>query len=172
MIALVACAPTTPRPVTGPITSAPPPDLGALAPKSFVQHGLASYYADQFHGKLTASGEPMDQTALTAASKQLPLGTLATVTNLETGKSVRVEVNDRGPYVPGRIIDVSRRAATILDMHEDGISKVRVEAVVAEQPTAKLRRKIERMAKRQAVREQRGAQAHDAEPSDAVAAGE
>jgi len=162
LLIMAACAPTTQRPVTSPIATAPP-EVEPIAPKSFVQHGLASYYADHFHGKTTASGAPMDQEALSAASKQLPMGTLATVTNLETGKSVRVEVNDRGPFVPGRIIDLSRRAAAILDMHEDGVTKVKVEAVVADQPSPKVQRKVERMALRQATRKQ-GAQAEKETP--------
>ena len=74
---------------------------------SFIETGTASWYGPAFNGKKTASGEPYDQNELTAAHKKLPLGSQVTVTNLETGKAVNVEINDRGPYVPGRKIDLS-----------------------------------------------------------------
>ena len=71
-------------------------------------NGTASWYGPGFHGKKTASGEIYDQTKLTAAHKTLPLGTKARVTNLDNGSAVEVEINDRGPFVDGRIIDLSR----------------------------------------------------------------
>src|SRR5512144_782834 len=77
----------------------------------FVQHGIASWYGPGFHGRKTASGERFNQHELTAAHKRLPLGTKATVTNLNNGKRIEVEINDRGPYARGRILDLSRAAA-------------------------------------------------------------
>jgi rare lipoprotein A len=95
---------------------------------TFVQRGLASWYGPGFHGRKTASGEAYDQNDLTAAHRKLPLGSKATVTNLETGKEVEVEINDRGPYVKGRVIDLSKAAAEKLEMKEDGTAPVRIEA--------------------------------------------
>ena len=95
------------------------------------QVGEASFYGDGFHGKKTASGERFDQNDLTAAHPSLPLGTNATVTNLETGNSVEVKINDRGPYVKGRDIDLSEGAAKELGMTKDGVAPVKIEAEVA-----------------------------------------
>ncbi len=92
----------------------------------YVERGHASWYGPGFHGKKTASGERFDQRALTAAHMDLPLGTKAVVTNLENGRSVEVEINDRGPYVPGRAIDLSKAAADELDMLEAGVVPVLV----------------------------------------------
>ena len=94
----------------------------------FIENGIASWYGPGFHGKKTASGERYDQNDLTAAHKKLPLGSEATVTNVETGKSVEVEINDRGPYVPGRKIDLSKEAARRIGVIGDGTAKVRIEA--------------------------------------------
>ena len=95
------------------------------------QTGTASYYGPEFAGRVTASGEPHDPTDMTAASRTLPLGTEAKVTNKETGKSVGVEVNDRGPYAKGRILDVSPRAAAKLGMKDDGVAPVKVQPLPA-----------------------------------------
>jgi rare lipoprotein A len=89
--------------------------------------GHASWYGPQFNGKKTASGVIFDQSQLTAAHRNLPLGSRVRVTNLENEKSVEVEINDRGPFVAGRIIDLSRAAAKALGMLENGITRVRVE---------------------------------------------
>jgi rare lipoprotein A len=94
------------------------------------QTGEASSYGRGFEGKKTANGEKFDKNNLTAAHPTLPLGTKATVTNLENGKSVDVRINDRGPYVKGRDIDVSQGAAKELDMHKNGIAPVKIEAKV------------------------------------------
>lgn len=94
------------------------------------QFGEASYYGPGFHGKKTATGEKFDQNDLTAAHPTLPLGTQATVTNLETGACVDVKINDRGPYVKGRDIDVSKRAAKELGMTKNGIAPIKIEAEV------------------------------------------
>jgi rare lipoprotein A len=94
------------------------------------QKGEASWYGKGFHGKKTASGEKFDQDGLTAAHPTLPLGTEVTVTNLETGKSVDVEITDRGPYTKGRDLDLSKKAAKEIDMTEDGAAPVEIEAKV------------------------------------------
>lgn len=95
------------------------------------QVGEASFYGPGFHGKKTATGERFDQNDLTAAHPTLPLGTKATVTNLETGDSVEVKINDRGPYAKGRDIDLSKGAAKELGMTKDGVAPVKIEAEVA-----------------------------------------
>lgn len=89
--------------------------------------GEASYYADLHHGRKTASGEIFNMHALTAAHRTIPLGTKVKVTNLGNGKSVRVKVNDRGPYAKGRVIDLSREAAVQLGMLKSGVAKVNIE---------------------------------------------
>jgi len=97
-----------------------------------IQTGLAAYYADSLQGKKTASGTPYDKNALTAAHRTLPFGTIVEVTNLANRRTVRVEINDRGPFGDNdRIIDLSRAAAERIDMIAAGIAKVRVEVVQA-----------------------------------------
>lgn len=95
----------------------------------FVEEGLASWYGPGFHGKKTASGETYNQYAMTAAHKILPLGTRVRVTHLDNGRSVLVRINDRGPFVDDRIIDLSRAAATRLEMMGKGTGKVRVQSL-------------------------------------------
>jgi rare lipoprotein A len=98
--------------------------------RSFVQRGEASYYGPGFHGRRTASGERFDQGKLTAAHRHLPFGTEVKVTNLENGRSVRVEINDRGPFKRNRAIDLSRAAAQKIGITaKTGIAPVRIEAV-------------------------------------------
>ncbi|MER9938023.1 septal ring lytic transglycosylase RlpA family protein [Mesorhizobium sp. M0088] len=97
--------------------------------KRYAKVGLASWYGDAFHGRLTANGEVYDMTHLTAAHPTMPLPSYARVTNLKTGSSVIVRVNDRGPYHEGRIIDVSERAAQMLDYANTGTAQVKVEYV-------------------------------------------
>jgi rare lipoprotein A len=94
-----------------------------------VEVGWASWYGKDFHGRRTASGAVYDMYQLTAAHKTLPLGTSAMVTHLDNGKSVMVTINDRGPFVKGRVIDLSYAAAQALGMVEEGVAKVRVEVV-------------------------------------------
>jgi len=89
--------------------------------------GIASWYGSDFHAKDTANGERYDMDALTAAHRTLPMPTVVRVTNLENGRSLRLRVNDRGPYARGRIIDVSRRAAQLLGFHGRGTARVRVQ---------------------------------------------
>jgi rare lipoprotein A len=91
------------------------------------QVGTASWYGEQFQGKETASGEPFDMRDFTAAHPSLPLGTFVKVTNLRNGKAVVVRVNDRGPVVDGRIIDLSYNAARALGFSDRGLQKVRLD---------------------------------------------
>jgi rare lipoprotein A len=93
------------------------------------QVGLASWYGEPHHGQPTASGEIYDMTQLTAAHRTLPLGTQLRVVNLENGRVVRVRVNDRGPYIDGRILDLSREAARALDMEQRGLATVKLEVI-------------------------------------------
>ncbi|SRR5208337_1009559 len=98
------------------------------SPKSKAyQVGTASWYGEYFQGKPTASGEPFDMRDLTAAHPSLPLGTFVKVTNLRNGKAVVVRINDRGPIVDGRIIDLSREAASALDFKARGLQTVRLD---------------------------------------------
>lgn len=92
------------------------------------QTGEASSYGQEFHGKTTASGETFNKNEMTAAHPTLPLGTKAKVTNLDNGKSVDVRINDRGPYVKGRDIDVSQGAAEKLALTKSGVAPVKIEA--------------------------------------------
>ena len=93
------------------------------------QIGVSSYYGKKFHGRPTASGEPFDMHALTAAHRTLSFGTEIQVTNLENGRSVIVRVNDRGPFVEGRVLDLSRAAARRIDMIGTGTAMVKIEVV-------------------------------------------
>lgn len=94
--------------------------------KYITETGKASYYADKYDGRKTSSGEIFRQNQLTAAHPSLPFGTIVTVKNLSNGKTVNVRINDRGPFVRGRIIDVSRRAAGDIDMIRQGVAKVKI----------------------------------------------
>jgi peptidoglycan lytic transglycosylase len=109
------------KPKTTSLTSEPKP----------YQVGSASWYGKKFHGKATASGEDFDMFELTAAHRQLPLGTYVKVTNLQNGKWIIVRINDRGPYVGRRIMDLSYGAARMLDFHK-GVEKVRLDLVESE----------------------------------------
>lgn len=106
-----------------------PAALAAGAPAAAVEMGLASWYGREHHGRRTASGERFDMEAFTAAHRSLPFGTWVRVTHLATGRSVAVRINDRGPWVAGRVIDLSRRAAEVLGILGDGVARVRVEVV-------------------------------------------
>lgn len=96
--------------------------------------GMGSWYGSEFHGRVTASGEVYDMEGLTGAHRTLPLGTEVKVMNTKTGTQVRVRINDRGPYVKGRIIDVSYAAARTLQMVKDGIIPVWVQVVASSAP--------------------------------------
>lgn len=89
--------------------------------------GLASWYGDDFHNKKTANGEVFNKNTFTAAHKTLPLPSVVKVTNLENGKTIILRVNDRGPFVDNRIIDLSEKAAKKIDMHKKGVTQVKVE---------------------------------------------
>ncbi len=108
--------------------------------KAKTQTGYASWYGKQFHGRKTANGEVYDMDAMTAAHKELPFNTRVRVVNLRTGKSVVVRINDRGPFIEGRIIDLSRRAAGKLGMFFTGTMKVRVEILPPYKKSGKLAR--------------------------------
>lgn len=101
----------------------------AQVQKSKMDTGIASYYADKFHGRRTASGEVFHQDSLTAAHKYLPFGTLVKVTNLRNNQSVIVKVNDRGMKGTNRVIDLSKAAAKELNMLGAGLVKVKVEVL-------------------------------------------
>jgi len=97
--------------------------------ENYREEGLASWYGDKFHGKSTASGEPYNMYDHTAAHKILPMNTRVRVTNLDNGRQTVVRINDRGPFVSGRIIDVSRKAAEDLDIVTAGTCPVRIETL-------------------------------------------
>jgi len=103
---------------------AAPQDLAGYSEK-----GLASWYGKPYHGRITASGERYDMHQLTAAHRTLPFGTLVRVTNLENGRDVKVRITDRGPFVKGRIIDLSYAAAKRLGMVDAGVVRVRLRIV-------------------------------------------
>lgn len=107
---------------------APGRDDAGRAPERVTQTGRIAYYGRKFAGRRTASGERFDPEAMTMAHRTLPFGTRVRVTNLENGRQVTVRINDRGPYRRGRIIDLSRAAAQKLDMIDDGVVRVRIEA--------------------------------------------
>ncbi len=108
------------------------PLTAAETQKSTDEIGIATYYGDKFHGRKTASGELYDKNLLTCAHKTLKFGTKIRVTRMDNGKSVIVRVNDRGPFVKGYIVDLSRKAATEIDMLKDGITKVKIEVLTDE----------------------------------------
>jgi rare lipoprotein A len=101
--------------------------IGLFAQTGFVQEGKASFYADKFEGRVTASGERYSHQKATCAHLSLPFGSLVKVTNLSNNMSMVLRVNDRGPFVPNRIIDLSRSAAEKLGLLTDGLADVRVE---------------------------------------------
>mgnify|MGYP002023735924 CR=1 FL=1 len=94
-----------------------------------VQIGIASYYGKKFHKKLTANGETFNMNRVSAAHKTYPLGTRVKVTNMENGKSIKLTINDRGPYVKGRIIDLSYKAARKIGFVNQGTTKVRIDVI-------------------------------------------
>lgn len=101
----------------------------SIGPVRFQMSGIASWYGPGFHGNLTATGERYNQNAMTAAHKSLPFGTSVLVTNLNNGRSVVVRINDRGPFVRGRIIDLSAAAARVLGMMDSGVAPVKVDVL-------------------------------------------
>jgi rare lipoprotein A len=110
--------------------AAPETEVMTLAPAAAeAREGFASWYGPKFHGRLTACGEVYDQDALTAAHRTLPFGTLLAVTNLDTGCSVMLRVNDRGPYHGARILDCSKAGAEELGFIEDGVARIKWEII-------------------------------------------
>ncbi len=141
-IALGAGCATTRPPATPAAAASAPPRTPTPAPapppsaSGWSEEGIASWYGgdDGFEGKPTASGEIYDSSQLTAAHRELPLGTIVDVTSVDSGKRVRVRINDRGPFAKGRIVDLSKEAARQLDLIGPGTGRVRL-AVVSPGPT-------------------------------------
>jgi rare lipoprotein A len=135
-VLLAGCAgDPAPPPVVAPPPEpvAAPAPLPAPAPRcietvAYDELGRASWYGEKYHGRTTASGDVFDMEQMTAAHRVLPFGTPIKVTNLDNGRSVTLVVNDRGPFVRGRVVDVSRRAATDLGFLHAGLARVRVTA--------------------------------------------
>jgi len=130
---LASCAPKPPvSPVheVPDVTAAtqPIPSVAPAAAPVFSETGIASWYGREFHGRKTASGELFDMNLLSAAHRTLPLGAMVRVTNLENQKSVLVKINDRGPFVKSRILDLSYGAAKMLDLVGQGAARVHIEA--------------------------------------------
>jgi rare lipoprotein A len=125
---LAACAAPPAEPVArAPLAREPAPRQPAFREEANAgERGTASYYGRGFHGRRTASGERFDRNAPTAAHRTLPLGTVARVTNLDTGESETVTINDRGPFTRGRLIDVSEGVADRLGMRREGTAPVEV----------------------------------------------
>jgi rare lipoprotein A len=111
-----------------------PEDVAGFFP-GWTEEGIASWYGPTFHGRATASGEIYDQMALTAAHQTLPFGTLVEILNLDSGRQVQLRINDRGPFVAGRVLDVSRRGAEELAMVGPGTARVRIEILEVPEPT-------------------------------------
>jgi rare lipoprotein A len=147
MMSLAGCGVQLRRQALALPPAAPPPPPAPQArekapsarQKIIQQVGEASWYGPYHQGKETASGETFDQNQLTAAHPTLPLGSKATVTNLATGKSVKVTINDRGPYVNGRKIDLSHAAARKIGLTKQGVAKVKITAVVPSRTRRTLR---------------------------------
>lgn len=140
-LGLGACAPAAARIDNGPVAAAaatPAATLAAVArnaatPSITEEQGIASWYGPGFAGRRTANGEVFDPSQLTAAHKELPFNSLVTVTNLFNGRTVVVRINDRGPFKPGRIIDLSRAGAEAIGMIGSGTAQVRIEVMTLPQ---------------------------------------
>ena len=118
------CGPASPR-----FTTRESPAIGEQSSAVHQLTGIASYYADEFHGRPTANGEEYDMHAMTAAHQTLPFNTTVRVTNVTTGAAVIVRINDRGPFVDNRVIDLSLEAATRLGMVAKGTAPVRLDVL-------------------------------------------
>ena len=135
LMILSGCS-NSPRYRTGPVKTSGKKSIStpSLKTKSNVEHrkvmkGVSSFYAEDFHGKLTANGEVYDMYGLTAAHKTLPLNTIVRVTNLVNNKSLILRINDRGPYIKARILDCSYGAAKKLDFIVQGTTDVKIEVI-------------------------------------------
>jgi rare lipoprotein A len=140
LLLLAGCAAQTPpparlppvRPVPAP-APAPEPAPPPIPRPYFIQTGMASFYGAARQGRTTAGGARFDAQAFTAAHPSLAFGTVVRVTNLDNGRTVTVEINDRGPHIQGRVIDLSLAAARALGMEKQGLARVRLEAYRADQ---------------------------------------
>jgi rare lipoprotein A len=119
---------------TPPPVPPPPPAAAPQERASFTQIGTASWYGKAHAGRLTANGERYDMGAMTAAHRSLAFDTIVRVTNLANGRTVKVRINDRGPYAHGRILDLSAKAAAALGIATDGVARVRLEVFASDQP--------------------------------------
>lgn len=128
---VVSC---TSRSTVSPPTLPPPPPDTTPTPSLRIQYGLASWYGRERHGRRTASGEIFDAYQLVAAHRTAPFGTYALVTNLANGRTVQVRINDRGPSIAGRLVDLSYAAARQLDMVQVGVTRVKIELLAAPLP--------------------------------------
>ncbi len=124
MLLTAACAHRGTAPVSRP--SAPP---SAPVEEGWTEKGIASWYGEPYHGRRTASGEVYDMHAMTAAHKTLPFGTVVKVDRRDTGADVKVRINDRGPFIEGRIIDLSYAAAKVIGLDIDGVAPVKIKVV-------------------------------------------
>ena len=113
----------------GTTASPPPPPAPSSGRVLLTLEGVASYYADEFHGRLTSNGETYDMNGMTCAHRTFPFGTRMRVTNLDNGRSAVVRVNDRGPFHEGRIVDLSLGAAKELGIVPSGTARVRLEVI-------------------------------------------
>lgn len=117
-------------PIAQPLPQTPQPAFRA-------QEGMASWYGQSHHGKRTASGEAFNMESMTAAHRTLPFGTIVRVTHLATNRTVTVRINDRGPFINGRILDLSARSARELGIDRAGVARVRIEPLAPEQTTSR-----------------------------------
>ena len=157
VVCLISACSTRPDTVTLPGDAGPPPSVNLLPPSQrpytingetyyplpsasgYMETGKASWYGHPFHGRRTSSGETYDMYKVSAAHKVLPLGTYVLVENLANGKSIVLSINDRGPFVKGRIIDLSYAAASAIDVVGPGVADVRVTALAKEVGRARSR---------------------------------
>ena len=127
-----AAPPGTTTPPTRPAAPAPTPAVEPVE-KGWTEKGIASWYGEPYHGRRTASGEVYDMHAMTAAHKTLPFGSVVRVERRDTGDDVKVRINDRGPFIEGRIIDLSFAAAKKVGLDVDGVAPVRIKVVGREE---------------------------------------
>jgi rare lipoprotein A len=139
-LGLTACASFAPKPEAPPQVPAPQQVGPAQPESSYVEEGVASWYGLAFHGRRTASGERFDMNAFTAAHPSLPFGTRVRVRNPHNGRTVTVRINDRGPHVAGRIIDLSHAAARALGLLGFGTKAV---VITLAEPSAETGRSVE-----------------------------
>jgi len=134
LLGLAGCTTQAPPPPLQPqqLPEVPAPQSSAQQP-FFAEAGLASFYGATQDGKMTASGDTFHQFHFTAAHRKLAFGTVVRVTNMNNGRTVKVSINDRGPHVKDRIIDLSYAAARALGMRKDGVVAVKLEAFIADQ---------------------------------------